>query len=70
MIPSSEFAILKDDATIIDPDVNATINQEKSRISISDDMKNKENGRRKRWEKFASSSESGNYHNYGYVKRL
>ena len=55
---------MKDDAIIIDPDVKDLIYQDKPRISNYDEMKNLENGRRKIWEKFASSSESGKYQNY------
>ena len=65
MMPSSEFVIFRDDATIIDPDINDLINQDEAWISIYEEMKMIGNGRRKRWEKFASSSESGKYQNYG-----
>ena len=55
------MVILKYDATIIDPDIDSLINRNQSKISIFNDIKNRENGKRKRWEKFASSSESGKY---------
>ena len=65
MMPSTDFVIFRDDSTIIDPDVKTLINQDKPKIGIYDDMKSMENGKRKRWEKFASSSESGKYQDWG-----